>query len=82
MTNAQLIEKYDIRVVFDPPPIPTDAVYVAWSQDDPEMGSEYAATPGEAVRLLVERIEDRDCECVFSGDRADASGCRLHGGVR
>jgi hypothetical protein len=54
------LNRYDIRVEYDPPPIPTweRYAYKAWSNEFPEeFGIEHAPTAGEAVGALVDRIE-------------------------
>jgi hypothetical protein len=57
------LNRYDIRVAYDPPPIPTWAqhAYHAWSNEYPEeFGMESGASVSEAVAALMEKIEGRE----------------------
>ena len=37
---------------------------------------------GRDIPVEEDEPEEAECECVFTGDMADASGCELHGGAR
>jgi len=58
--HGALARKWDVRVVYDPPPVPTKQFdYRAWSAEEPEWPMQFGRTAREAHESMIEFIEER-----------------------
>lgn len=55
------MSEYKICLVLNPKPVPFRTCdWDCWLEDDPEFGTDFGATPSQALQYMAERIEEME----------------------